>query len=89
MRNIFVSVLLFFAATMAAQAASCYEVMIQDPQPFLGNGGEVIILSDGSIWKNMSYLYLYLYAYYPTVVICPGEGKMILNDKVFDVAKVQ
>lgn len=89
MRTIFVSVLLFFVATTAAQAASCYKVTIQEPQPFLGNGGEVVILSDGSIWKNMSYLYLYLYAYYPTVVICPGEGRMILNDRVFDVVKVQ
>lgn len=89
MRNIFVSALLFFVATTAAQAANCYKAMIQEPQPFLGNGGEVVILSDGSIWKNTSYLYLYLYAYYPTVVICPGEGKMILNDKVFDVVKVR
>jgi len=89
MRNIFVSVLLFLAWTTAVQAASCYEAMIQEPQPFLGNGGEVVILSDGSIWKNMSYLYLYLYTYYPTVVICPSEGKMILNNMVFDVVKVR
>jgi hypothetical protein len=89
MRNIFVSVLFFFVATTAAQAAGCYEATIQQPQPFLGNGGEVVILSDGSIWNNMSHLYLYLYAYYPTVVICPDEGRMILNDNAFDVVKVR
>lgn len=89
MRNIFLSALLFFIATTAAHAASCYKAAIQEPQPFLGNGGEIVILSDGSIWKNMSYFYLYLYAYYPTVVICPGEGKMILNDNVFDVERVR
>ena len=89
MRNIFFSALQFFVATTTAHSASCYKAMIQEPQPFLGNGGEVVILSDGSIWKNMSYLYLYLYAYYPTVVICPGEGKMILNDKVFEIVKMR
>lgn len=89
MRHIFLSVLFFFVATMAAQAEICYKATIQEPQPFLGNGGEVVILSDGSVWRNMSHLYLYLYAYYPAVVICPDEGRMILNDKVFDVVKVR
>ena len=89
MRRIFVSVILFLVMTTAVQAANCYKAMIQEPQPFLGNGGEIIVLSDGSIWKNTSYLYLYLYEYYPTVIICPGKGKMILKDNVFDVVQVR
>jgi hypothetical protein len=39
--------------------------------------------------ENTSYLYLYLYEYYPTVIICPGQGKMILKDHVFDVVQVR
>lgn len=89
MQKTFISIILFFALTMAAQAASCYKAMIQEPSPFLGNGEEIIVLSDGSIWKNMSYLYLYLYAYNPTVIICPSVGKMILNDHEFDVVRVR
>lgn len=69
--------------------ANCYKTTIQEPQPFLGNGGEIIVLADGSLWKNMSYLYLYLYAYYPSVVICPGQGKLGLGDHVFDVVAVR
>jgi hypothetical protein len=69
--------------------ASCHKAMIQKPQTFLGNYGEIVVLSDGSFWKNISYRYLYLYAYNPTVVICPGEGKMALDDKVFDVVKMR
>lgn len=69
--------------------ASCHKAMIQKPQPFLGNYEEIVVLSDGSVWKNITYLYLYLYAYYPTVVICPREWKMILNEKVFDIVKIR
>jgi len=89
MRKIFVSIVLFFFMTTTAQAASCYNAIIQEPRPFLGNGQEIITLSDGSIWKNMSYLYLYLYQYFPTVLICPDEGKMILNDHVFHVVRIR
>jgi hypothetical protein len=89
MKNLFVSTILFLSITTAAHAANCYKAMIKEPQPFLGNGGEIVVLSDGGIWKNMSYLYLYLYEYYPTVIICPGKGKMILKDSVFDIVQVR
>jgi hypothetical protein len=89
MRQLFSSIALFLFMTTTGQAAACYEAMIQEPQPFLGNGEEIIILSDGSIWKNMSYLYLYLYAYHPTVIICPGDGNMILNNHVFNILRVR
>ena len=89
MRRIFVSVFLFFIASTAAQAANCFNTFIQEPRPFLGNGGEILVLTDGSVWRNNSYLYLYLYAYSPMVTICPDIGKMALDNTVFEVARVQ
>lgn len=89
MRNLFVSIILLLSITTAAHAANCYKAMIKEPQPFQGNGGGIVVLSDGSIWKNMSYSYLYLYEYYPTVIICPSKGKMILKDNVFDIVQVR
>lgn len=68
---------------------SCYKTNIQEPAPFNGNGGELIMLADGSIWKDSSYLYLYLYEYYPEVVLCPAEGKMILKGHVFQVTRMK
>jgi len=70
-------------------ARECYKEMIKEPTPFLGNGGEIIILDDGTIWKEISYQYLYLYEYYPTVIICPSTGKMILGKHVFLVMPVR
>lgn len=64
---------------------TCHESSIKEPQPFLGNGGEIIILSDGTIWKEISYQYLYLYEYYPDVVVCPLMGKLFLGKYVFQI----
>lgn len=57
----------------------CNTAHIVEPSPFLGTANEVIVLSDGSTWKDISYKYLYLYAYSPTVQICPSQSKMILD----------
>ena len=63
-----------------------------EPQPFLATENEIIILSDGSVWKDVSYKYLYLYAYSPSVVICPSKGQMILENgdtkHVFSVVRM-
>jgi hypothetical protein len=67
----------------------CYQSNIVRPSPFLGNGGELIQLSDGSIWQENSYQYLYLYEYSPSVYICPSTGKMILKSKTFSVSRVR
>lgn len=71
----------------------CRKTFIKEPMPFLGNGGEIIILGDGSIWKDASYQYLYLYAYNPAVVICPSEGRMIIiepgRSNSFQVTRVR
>jgi hypothetical protein len=67
----------------------CYKTTIVRPSPFLGNGGELIQLSDGSIWQENSYQYLYLYEYSPSVYICPSTGKMILKSNTFSVTRVK
>jgi hypothetical protein len=63
----------------------CFKSGIREPSPFLGNGGEIIILEDETVWKEISYQYLYLYEYYPHVIVCPSEGKMILGKHVFQI----
>ncbi|WP_022953169.1 hypothetical protein [Leucothrix mucor] len=71
------------------QVSACYKSYIQEPSPFNGNGGELILLGDGTIWKESSYQYLYLYEYSPSVIICPSEGKMTLGSHVFTVVKMK
>lgn len=61
------------------EAGACRHTILLKPSPFLGTANEIIVLADGSIWEDMSYKYLYLYAYNPPVIICPGQGKMILE----------
>lgn len=68
-----------------ASKSQCFKSNIREPSPFLGNGGEIIILEDGSIWKEISYQYLYLYEYFPSVIICPSDGKMILGRHTFQI----
>lgn len=69
--------------------SECYESMVTDPNPFLGNGGELIRLSDGTLWRDSSYKYLYLYLYNPRVIICPSTGKMIVESNIFNVTRVK
>ena len=63
----------------------CYETYIDKPTPYNGNGGELILLADGTIWEEASYQYLYLYEYNPKVIVCPSQGKMILGSHVFQI----
>ncbi len=63
----------------ATEPQGCKSAQILEPVPFLGTAEEVIVLSDGSVWKDLSYKYLYLYAYSPMVKICSTQGKMILD----------
>jgi hypothetical protein len=67
-----------------ARAADCYQVTIQRPSPFMGNNGEVFQLSDGSVWE-VKYEYEYMYEYYPSAVICPAAGKLIVKDESLNV----
>ena len=72
-----------------ASSSSCYASYIQEPTPFNGNGGELIMLADGSLWKETSYQYLYLYQYNPQVTMCPDKGLMILDSNKFSVIRVK
>jgi hypothetical protein len=73
----------------SSAGSSCYSSYITKPTPFLGNGGELIELRDGSIWKDSSYRYLYLYEYYPQVTICPDKGILIVGSNKFSVTRIK
>ena len=53
----------------------------------MGNDGELVVLSDGSVWE-IEHEYEYMYEYYPKVVICPALGKLIVNEKSLNVLLV-
>src|SRR5437762_14315072 len=68
-------------------AQSCYETTVQSPIPFMGNNGELVKLADGSLWA-VQHAYEYLYEYYPSVIICPKSGKLIVKNKSINVQPV-
>ena len=70
-----------------ANADACYGSSVLSPAPFLGNNDEIIKLADGSVWE-VKYEYGYLYAYYPTVTVCPGRGKLIVENTALNVQQV-
>jgi len=53
----------------------------------MGNNGEIFKLADGSLWE-VKYEYEYLYEYYPSVVICPSRGRLIVGEKSLNVELV-
>jgi hypothetical protein len=53
----------------------------------MGNNNEVFQITDGSIWQ-VKYEYEYLYEYSPEVVVCPGDGKLIIKGKKLNIAKI-
>lgn len=68
-------------------AQACYESSIVSPTPFMGNHGEVFRLADGSLWQ-IEYEYEYLYEYYPSVVVCPSRGKLVVRSKTLTISQV-
>lgn len=68
-------------------AYSCYESSIVNPQPFMGNNGEVFRLADGSIWV-VKYEYQYMYEYYPKITACPEDNLIIVNGKKLNAAPI-
>jgi hypothetical protein len=69
----------FFSGLSYSQSEiGCKRVVVIKPNPFVVTGGEVITLSDGSVWQDLTYLYLYLYLSSPTVIICPDQKVMYL-----------
>lgn len=71
----------------SARAQDCYESSIVSPSPFMGNNAEIFKLADGSRWE-VKYEYEYLYDYNPSVIICPGRGKLIVGNKSLNVQAV-
>jgi hypothetical protein len=53
----------------------------------MGHNGEIFKLSDGSFWEVKAE-YEYLYEYRPSVIICPGLGKLIIGKKSLSVQLV-
>jgi len=76
-------IVLMLVSTLAT-AQDCYESSIISPSPFMGNNGEIFKLADGSLWE-VKYEYEYLYEYYPSVVICPSRGILIISEKSLNV----
>jgi len=73
-------VAMFLSVAAHAQTPKdCKQVSMLKPTPFLGTANEIIVLSDGSIWEDLSYKYLYLYLYNPMVIICPARGRMYVE----------
>ena len=76
--------LIFIVST---PAFACYESSITKPQPFMGNDGEVFVLTDGSIWE-VKYEYEYMYEYYPDVIVCPSKNVLIIDGKKLNIQNV-
>ena len=73
--------------TERTNAQNCYQSSILTPSPFMGNNEEIFKLADGSLWE-VKYEYEYLYEYYPSVIICPSRGKLIIGKKSLNVQLV-
>ena len=81
------ALILFFVFSSSALAQDCYESSIVSPSPFMGNNEEIFKLADGSLWE-VKYEYEYLYEYYPSVIICPSRGRLIIGVKSLNVQLV-
>lgn len=80
-------VFVLFITTQHLYAQDCYRSTIQSPSPFLGNHGEIAKLADGSIWE-IQFEYEYMYEYYPSVIVCPSRGILIVKDKKFNARAI-
>jgi hypothetical protein len=81
----------FFAATLftasLSNAQSCFSTSIITPAPFMGNNDEIFKIADGSLWQ-VKYEYSYLYEYYPTVKICPAQGKLLIGKSILNIIPI-
>ena len=67
-----------------SSSGGCYDSYIRKPSPFMGNHGEVFVLSDGSVWQ-VANEYEYMYEYSPSVIICPSRNSLIVDDKKLNI----
>lgn len=75
------------ATARSGANGACLDASVKAPNPLLGNSGEVVVLSDGSVWEVGAGQYNYLYAYYASIRIC--GGKMLVGGKAIDVLRVR
>jgi hypothetical protein len=89
MRQLIKYVYIFFTlmTPTLSMAQDCYQSSILSPSPFMGNNGEIFKLADGSVWE-VKYEYEYLYEYYPSVIICPSKGRLIIKKKSLNVEAI-
>jgi hypothetical protein len=85
--RIYIFLIVFLGSSIWVIAQDCYESSIVSPSPFMGNNKEIFKLADGSIWE-VKYEYEYLYEYYPSIIICPNKGILIIGDKRLNVELV-
>ena len=85
MTKLITGLLLIFMLPLAH--SQCYKDSIISPSPFMGNDDEIFKLASGSLWQ-VKYEYEYLYEYYPNVIICPNEGKLIIKGKKLNVQSI-
>ena len=71
----------------AVQGQDCFETTVVAPTPLMGNNGEIVKLADGSFWE-VKYEYEYMYEYYPTVIMCPSRGLLVIGDTELTVVRV-
>jgi hypothetical protein len=74
----------FAVATSFANAQACFETVVMAPSPLMGNHGEIFRTAEGALFEVFG-SYDYLYAYSPTVTICPGAGKMLVDGKTVNI----
>lgn len=76
-----------FLLCSPASAADCFNSSIIKPTPFMGNNDEIFQLADRSFWQ-VKYEYDYLFEFFPSVVVCPAEGKLILKGKQLNILRI-
>lgn len=69
------------------QDQGCTETSITKPVPFQGNRDEIFQLADRSVWE-VTEGHHYLHEYRPDVVICPQKERMMVDDEVISVRRI-
>jgi len=81
-------IFILFSSASFLQANDFYKSQILKPTPFLGIHGEVIQLSDGTVWEVQN-SYEYLYSYYPSVIVSLNRGILIVDGKKIQVRPIK
>jgi hypothetical protein len=79
--------LMLFVTLSFNSYAQCFDDVITTPSPFMGNHGEIFMLSNGSVWE-VQYEYEYMYEYQPTVIVCPNQRTLILEGKKLKISPI-